>query len=152
MISRNDKVHYSTGSRFVFLLFFLTVTRSGRLAKIRWSVCMPKSQRSWWVSLSRMDSGLCIYHLFLWSKLSILHNSQWITFHIQSCIVLCSFFALTYCICLLCEWSFHLYQHITYIYYYVASCIFCFNIFSSYCVVLYCHQKRFWPFLKVTVS
>ena len=30
--------------------FFFTITRSGRLAKIRWSVCIPKSQRGLCVS------------------------------------------------------------------------------------------------------
>ena len=39
MISRNGKVHYSAGS-----LFLLTITRSGRLAEIGWSVCISKSQ------------------------------------------------------------------------------------------------------------
>ena len=32
------------------VLFFLTITRSGRLAEIRWSVCISKSQRSYSLS------------------------------------------------------------------------------------------------------
>ena len=44
------------------LLSLLTITRSGRLAKIRWSVCISKSQRSLWVSFSKRDSGLCLNH------------------------------------------------------------------------------------------
>ena len=46
----------------------LTITQSGRLAEIRWSVCISKSQRSLRVSFSGTDSELCIYHLFLWSN------------------------------------------------------------------------------------
>ena len=38
-----------------------------------------------------MDSGLSIYNLFLWSNLNFLHNSKWITFPTQSCLVLYSF-------------------------------------------------------------
>ena len=40
-----------------------------------------------------MDSGLAIYHLVVWSNFNFLHNSQWITFPIQSSIVLYSFCA-----------------------------------------------------------
>ena len=39
------------------------------------------------------DSGLCIYHLFVWSNLTFLHNPQWITFSAKSCLVLFSFCA-----------------------------------------------------------
>ena len=65
--------------RQVFFLL-LTITRSGRLAWIRWSNCIPKSRRSLCVSFSRNDSSLRIYHLFIFSNLIFLHNSQWITF------------------------------------------------------------------------
>ena len=40
-----------------------------------------------------MDSLLYIYHLFVWSNLNFLHNTQWITFPTQSCLVLYSFCA-----------------------------------------------------------
>ena len=46
------------------LFFLLIIIKSGLLAKIRWSVCMPKSHRSLCVSFSRTGAGLCIYHLF----------------------------------------------------------------------------------------
>ena len=46
--------------------------------------------------------------------------------------------ALTYC-----DRSFQLYRHITYICYFVASCLFCFDLVSPYGVVLSCYQKRF---------
>ena len=75
------------------LPFLLIITRSGRLTEIRWSVCTSKSLRSLCVSFSGTDSGLCIYHLFVRSNFNFLHNSQWITFPNQSCLVLYSFCA-----------------------------------------------------------
>ena len=69
------------------VLFFFTTIMSGRLAEIRWSVCISKSQRVLCISFSIIDSGLYIYHLFVLSNLNILHNSKWIT-SIQSCLVL----------------------------------------------------------------
>ena len=71
--------------------FLLIIIKSGLLAEIRWSVCMPKSYRSLCVSFSRTGAGLCIYHLFVWSN--FLHISQWITLPTQSCLVLYSFCA-----------------------------------------------------------
>ena len=44
-------------SRFSFLL---SITKSGHLGGIKWSVCFSKSQRSLSVLFSRTDSGLCI--------------------------------------------------------------------------------------------
>ena len=46
---------------FSLLFFLLTIAMSGRLAKIRWSGCISKSQRTLCVSFS----VLCIYHLFI---------------------------------------------------------------------------------------
>ena len=81
-------------STFWLVLFFLlTITRSGCLIVIRWSICISKSQRSLCVSFSRKDSGLCIYHLFVWSNFNFLHNSQRIIFPTQSWVVLSSFYA-----------------------------------------------------------
>ena len=74
--------------RFFFFLFLLTITRSGCLTKIRWFVCIRKSQRIFCISFSRMHSGLCIYNLFVWWNLNFMHNSHWITSHTQSCLVL----------------------------------------------------------------
>ena len=39
-----------------------------RLAEIKWSICISKSQRILCVSFSRTDSGFCIYHLFVSSN------------------------------------------------------------------------------------
>ena len=81
---------------FLFFFFFLLIiTRSCRLAEIQWSVCISKSSRTS-SALSRTDSGLCIYHLFLWSNVNFLHNSLWITFPTQSCLFLYSFYAICY--------------------------------------------------------
>ena len=51
---------------------------------------ISKSQRSLYLSFSRTDAGLCIYHLFVWSNLNVLHNYQWITLPTQSRLVLYS--------------------------------------------------------------
>ena len=58
-------------ARFPFIFFFFFDYH-----KIRWSVCMVKSQRSLCVSFSRTDSWLCIYPLSVSSNLNSLHNSQ----------------------------------------------------------------------------
>ena len=84
--------------RLLLLLFFVCMcvlirTRSGRLAEIRWSVCILKPHRIMCISFSRTDSGLCIYHMFVWSNLNLLHNSQLITFPTQSYLVSYSFCA-----------------------------------------------------------
>ena len=73
--------------------FLFIITKSGHLVEIRWSVCISKSHRSLYVSFSRIVSGLCIYHLFLWANLHFLHNSKWINLITQSCLVLYSFCA-----------------------------------------------------------
>ena len=67
--------------------FFLFInTRSDILAGIRWSISISKC-----LSYSRADSGLCIYHLVVWWNFSLLHNSLWITFPTQSCLIKYSF-------------------------------------------------------------
>ena len=53
-----------------FSFFLLNFTRSGRLAELRWSVCISQFRRSLWVSFSCADSGLCTYHSFFWSNLN----------------------------------------------------------------------------------
>ena len=75
------------------LFFLLIITWSGRLAEIRWSSCISKFQRSLYVSLSRIDTWLRIYHFFVWSKFDFFHSSQWITLPTRSCLVLYSFCA-----------------------------------------------------------
>ena len=62
------------------LCFLLTIAKSGCLGEIRWSIFILKSFRILCISFSRMDSRLCIYHLFAWSNLNFLHSSQLITF------------------------------------------------------------------------
>ena len=87
MVSRDSKVLSSASSYFL-----LIIIRSGYLAENRLFVCISKSQRSKCFSFSRRDSSLCIHHLFVWSNLNFLHNSQWITLPTQSYIVLYSFY------------------------------------------------------------
>ena len=73
------------------LFLLLTISRSCCLTEIRWSVYILKPQRILCVSFSRMDSGLCIYNLFVWLNLNFLHNSLWITLPTLWCQVLYSF-------------------------------------------------------------
>ena len=75
VVDRDNKVHNSASSLFFFLFFFLlTVTRSGRLAEIRGSVCSPKSPTMLWISFSRTDYGFYIYHLFVWSNANFFNS------------------------------------------------------------------------------
>ena len=86
---------WSAGTAKSKILFFLSliIIRSGRLAKIRWSVCISKSRRSLCISFSSIDAGLCIYRLFVWSNFNSSHNSKWINLSIQSYLVLNPFCA-----------------------------------------------------------
>ena len=77
------------------LFSLLTITRFGRLAEIRWSICISKYLRSLFISFSWTYSVLCIYNVFAWPNLYFLHNSQSITNHTQSCLVLSYLCSLT---------------------------------------------------------
>ena len=46
-----------------------------------------------WENTLQFESSLCIYRLVVWSNFHLLHNSQWISFPTQSCLVLYSFCA-----------------------------------------------------------
>ena len=70
----SDQTAKSTTQQVLF--FLLVITRSDRLAEIRSSVYISKSQRSLCISFSRIDSGLCIYHLFIWPNFNFLHNAH----------------------------------------------------------------------------
>ena len=61
-----------------FFFFFFFISKSFKI------LCIP---------FSRTKSGLCIYHLVEWSNFNFVHNSLWITFPTQSCLVLISFCA-----------------------------------------------------------
>ena len=84
VVSQESKVHNSA----ISLSFLLIIIRSGRLAEIRWSVSISKSQSSLCVSFSRKYARLCIYDLFVWLYFNVLHSSRWITFPNQLCLVL----------------------------------------------------------------
>ena len=107
MVRRDSKVHNFSSSLF-FVNYNMAWPRLGD------PFVSQKSQRSLCFSFSRTDSGLCIYHLFLWSNFNFLHNSQWITLPTQSCLVLYSFWP-DLLHCLLYDRSFCLRHHITYI-------------------------------------
>ena len=79
------------------LFFLLNLIKSCRLAKIRWSVCVSKSHTNLCLSFPSIYSGLCIYHLFLWTNSNFLPCSQGITFPTQSCLVLYSLCARLLC-------------------------------------------------------
>ena len=51
---------------------------------------VSQNLEEFWVSFSWTDSGLCIYHLFVWSNLNFLHNFRWITLPTQLCLLLYS--------------------------------------------------------------
>ena len=96
VVCQDGQVQNSTGSLFFmffhFFFFLFTISRSGRLAEIRRSVCILKSRRILCVLFPKTDSGLCMYPLFVWSNLNFLHNSQWITFPAPSCLLSFSLF------------------------------------------------------------
>ena len=91
MVSQDRKVQNPASSQFLLLI----IIRSDCLTEIWWSVCISKSQRSLFVSFSWMDSGLSIYHLFVWWNFNFLLYSQLIVLPTQSCLV----FAIIKCFC-----------------------------------------------------
>ena len=44
VVSQDSKVHNSASSIYLSIYLLLTITRSGRLAGMRWSVCISKSE------------------------------------------------------------------------------------------------------------
>ena len=75
------------------VLFFLLIeTRSDLLVRIWWIFVSLNLREFLCVSFFRTGSGLCIYHLLVWSNFNLLHNSQWLSFPTQSCLVLYSFY------------------------------------------------------------
>ena len=76
-----------------FFCFGFIIIRSGRLAEIRWAVCISKSQKGLCVSFTRTDFGWCLYHLFVLSNFNFLHSSLWVYLPTQSCLVLYFFCA-----------------------------------------------------------
>ena len=57
-------------STWWLLFFFWIKNRAGRLAEIRWSVCISKSQRILYISYSRTG----IYNLVRWSNFDLSHS------------------------------------------------------------------------------
>ena len=88
MVHRNDKFCQMISS-FVFVnqhsVWFWT------LIKILWFVLISKPLRISFITISRTNSSLCIYHSSSWLNFNLLYNSYWITFPTQSCLLLNSF-------------------------------------------------------------
>ena len=114
MVNRGSKVHNSASS----LILLVIITRSGRLAENKRFICISKPQSSLYISFSRTDSGLCIYHLFVCSNFNFLHNSQWINLPTEMFYSFCAS-----SLHLLIMWSFCVYHHIIYICCFVAFCL-----------------------------
>ena len=72
VVSREGKVHHFASSLVLLIIIRSGSSGSGRLAEIRWSVCMSKSQRSLCVPFSRRDVGLGIYNLFVLSNFNFI--------------------------------------------------------------------------------
>ena len=70
------------------VLFFYWLSQGPRLRDL---IVSQNSREILCISFSRTNSGLCIYHLFVWSNFNFLHNSLWIIFTTLSCLVLYSF-------------------------------------------------------------
>ena len=70
------------------LFIYFTIISSDGLAEIRWPASISKSKRILYGLFSQTDFVLFIYHLLVWSYLSFLRNSRWITLPTQSCLVL----------------------------------------------------------------
>ena len=64
--------HISGKDQHVFLLIY---TKSGLLVGISWSICSSKSQGILCVTFSRMDCGLCVFHLSAGSNFNLLNTS-----------------------------------------------------------------------------
>ena len=113
--------------------FFWGGAKCGILVGIKWSVYIPKSQRIVWVSFSRTNSGLYIYHLVVWSGWYLLHNFQWITSSNQSCLVLYFFWVSS-------RYYYEINRFIS-VFTSPTIAILCFNIISSYDIVWYCYKQ-----------
>ena len=131
VVSWDSKVHNSAS-----FVFFVIIIRSSRLAVIRRLVCMLKSHWSFWVSFSRTDTRLWIYHLFVWSNL----NSYTIP---SGSICPAQLYLVLYSICAnllhsIYMWLFRLYHHITCIYCFIASYLFMslYGLFLWRCFVM----------------
>ena len=77
-------------SKYLSLIWFSLIWDGKVQYKTSQDLVISKYQRISVVLFSKPDSGLCIYHLLVWSNVVFFHNSQWITFSKQLCLVLYS--------------------------------------------------------------
>ena len=120
-------------------IVLLIKTRSGLLVGIRWSVYISRSQRILCVSFSKTNSGLCMYHLSVWTNFNRLHYSQSIPFPTQSFLFLYSLCA-SLLNCLLFDKLFHFYYILIFICYSSSY----YEILlrqSSYGIISYCYWE-----------
>ena len=74
-------IQQSSRGQVIFYILFSVISRTLDLGvRIEWSVFFTKSKRILWVSFSWTDSGLCVYHLVVWSTFNLLQNFQWSSF------------------------------------------------------------------------
>ena len=107
---------------FLFI-YFLTINRSDCLDKISWSVFISKtrefcvSHSPWWILVFR-------YIIYSWGQIWISCTiPRWSSSPLNY-ISSWALFALICSIRLSCDWSFRLYHHIAYMFYFVASYLF----------------------------
>ena len=117
----------------IYIVFFFTISRSGRMAEIRWSVCISKSQDGFLVVHIPF---VCMVKFELLAQFPVDHLS------IHSCLTL-YIFSLIYCIRLLCDWLFCLYHYIIYICYFITSCLFLIWQSLRRCFVLLSEEIQF---------
>ena len=97
------------------------------------------------VSFSRTDSGLCIYHLLVWSNFNILHNSQWITIPTQSCLITYIYIF----IYLFLAFSFTLYTSLSHFHRIHLSAMFILSLWSfSFIVFIFFLLFFYYPWLE----
>ena len=106
VVWHDGKIRYTAITRF--FIFLLIIIRSDLLPGIRWSLCIEKSLGISCASFSKMDSGLCIYNLAVWSNFNFLHKSQIIIFPSQPWLAIYSFSACVSTPLLFCDELFRL--------------------------------------------
>ena len=117
--------------KFSFLLFLFTCS-SGWDQVFRLYVKIPEE---FVCVILHENVGLSIYHFFVYSIFSFLHNCQWITLPIQSCLILYSFCG--NCLHSLIMWLM-VSSLLTYNVHLMFCCIYsCFEIIGSYIIVIY---------------
>ena len=104
------------------VFFLLIISKSGLSAGIRWFVFISKSQRILCISFSRMDPGLCMYCIFIWSNYISCTIPSWSHFP-PSPVYSYTLFAQVCCICLSYDLWFCLYDYYFFIIHSIKVCV-----------------------------